>query len=498
MTASNPSGGAAADVGNTDIGMYPAGRRTGLMSSLSDRLATQEEASLIVALRRELAKDLAAAPQFPELIGDIRLLRTLRAMDHDVGNAAKAFRRHLLIRRHYNIDEKRQQLAREWGGRLWELSGADLPNGNIICRYIPETIIFSVGKSGDPVSLSCWGKSRPAEMIREVSDWDQRFLEYFIYQFEAKAMLLDEASRAQNRLVHFLCVFDLHNWNFMGNSDRIWARFCTETTGPVGETYHDFNRYFFAIRVTHMAKLAYKMMKPYFPKKVTDKVFIFGDDFANDDELHCALDKNAISALSAGCLSASTCRREGRATIRPRGSFELRVEVPHGSALRWSFGTECSEWHGCSLGASTDIIFSLSRCSARVGDAEHSTYVHGWGPQLVEGHRVQGSIDQFDGNQDSSCMVMLRWSNGNSWITSRALHYRVEVTRPIVDLPIEVVPTKRSSSGACTMILLATLACSVAAALGRVALHDPSVANTPVPVQPAPSALASLHVNQDG
>lgn len=475
MSASSESGGAAAATSSIIVNGMSAGNRTGLMSSLSDRLATQEEARLLAALRRELANDLAAAPCFPELTGDIRLLRTLRAMDHDVGDAAKAFRRHLRMRRRYGVDDKRQRLAREWGGRLWELSSELLPHGDIISRYMPDTIVFSVGKSGDPVSLSCWGKSRPQELIRDVSDWEHQFLEYFIYQAEAKAMLLDEASRAQNRLVHFLCVFDLHNWNFMGNSDRLWTRFCTETSGPVGETYHDFNRYFYAIRVTHMAKLAYKMIKPYFPKKVTDKVFICGDDFAADVELHNALDKNAIAALSAGCLSASTFRREGRATIRARGSFELCVEVPNGGALRWSFGTECIEWHGCAVGASTDITFSLSRCSGQVGDAEHSTYIHGWGPQLVEGHRVQGGIERFEGNQDSPCIVMLRWSNGNAWITSKALHYRVEVARPIVELPIEqFAPAKKNISvgQTCTTMLLATLVLTVAAVFSKVAFHE--------------------------
>merc|ERR1719437_180891 len=76
----------------------------GLLSSFADRLATPAEAILLKALVQELKSDLAAAPPFEELVGDFRLLRTLRAHKHKMPEAAEAFRAHMRKREEFGLD----------------------------------------------------------------------------------------------------------------------------------------------------------------------------------------------------------------------------------------------------------------------------------------------------------------------------------------------------------------------------------------------------------
>merc|ERR1719401_831115 len=209
---------------------------------------------------------------------------------------------------------------------------------------MPEAFVFAMTSAGDPVGLGLWGQGRPSAFVQEVDEWEDRFMEYYIYVNEARMMLIDQASREQGRLVHFVHVFDLENWSLVGNSDRAWTAFTTERTRPVGETYHDCNSTFVAIRTTAWARMAYSVVKPILPKKVTDKIYLLDDDFAASPFARELLDAETLERLNRRAFSMVVRRsQEGRAVIRPRQSFVFPVEVPSGGTLRWRFGIETAE-----------------------------------------------------------------------------------------------------------------------------------------------------------
>jgi len=364
----------------------------------------------------------------------------LRGFDHNVPEAAKAFRKHLAVRRERRLDAIRESLVAEWSGRFWELRLEALPHGKLVCSYMPEVMIFAVSKTGDPVSLGFWGKGRPADFIKDVPDWRESFMKYFLYCAEAKALLLEEASRAQGRLVHFVSVFDLEDWSVIGNSHRAWTKFCTEKTGPVGQTYHDINAYFFTVRTTRMANMAYSIVKPLLPKKVTEKVFLLGDDFSTSQQLCAVLDEHAMASLRAGFAAAIPRRQCGRVAIGPREAFRLRVELPRGAALRWSFGVEpgeCLGRFGCR-----DITFSLASCRAS-GSSGPEAFIRGLEPQKMEGTSIQGSIQQSELGEDSSPVVEFCWENRTGLLVSRMLCYAIEVEVPPAPVLAEVATATR-------------------------------------------------------
>jgi len=408
--------------------------RAGLLSSLSDRLATPEETRLLDQLKSQLSADLAATPGYPDVVGDIRLLRTLRGFDHCVAEAAAAFRAHLAIRRERGLDVVRGKILERWGGLLWELRCEMLPHGELICTYMPEVLVFSRTRLGDPISVGLWGRGRPAAFVQEVEDWQDKFLEYYYFMNESRMLLLDQASREQNRLVHFVQVFDLESWSVMGNADRSWNAFTTERAGPVGETYHDCNVNFLAIRTTRIARMAYNMIKPLLPKKVTEKVHIFGDEFANSQYLRNLIGGRGVDLLCRRTFAPIPKSQDGRAMVKPRQSFELQVQVPHGGRLCWRFtvATESRWRQQCLMGSlpwlSSDLEFSLSR----LGDGSEEP-LKDCGPQRVQGDSISGSIDRLEADGAGSSLVVLRWDNTRALVTSKSISYRVQVLPPTPD-----------------------------------------------------------------
>lgn len=407
----------------------------GLLDSLSDCLATDRERGLIEELRRELATDLADTPGFPDVVGNIRLLRTLRAFDHAVPDAAEAFRGHLAIRRAHGLDRVRGRVLDLAGDSLWELRTDMMPHGEVIGRFMPEVFMFARTLSGDPVGLGLWGRGRPSAFVQEVQDWQDKFLEYYLFMNEARMMLIDQASRDQNRLVHYVHIFDLEDWSIVGNSDRAWTAFATERTRPVGETYHDCNAAFVAVRTTAWARMAYNVIKPILPKKVTDKIHLLNDDFSNSRYAQALLDAGTLEKLRGRAFaSAKRRRQEGKAAIKPRQAFELPIEVPSGATVRWRFGIEAADllrqgcWLGPLPGISNDLVFSVSS-----GDGQEFEGVAApsWAPQRVASDAVAtGRCEGSFGKGQGPGVVVMRWDNTHAWLTSKTLSYRVEVELP--------------------------------------------------------------------
>eukprot|EP00656_Telonema_subtile_P048165 TRINITY_DN5667_c0_g1_i3.p1 TRINITY_DN5667_c0_g1~~TRINITY_DN5667_c0_g1_i3.p1 ORF type:complete len:487 (+),score=115.79 TRINITY_DN5667_c0_g1_i3:64-1524(+) len=84
-----------------------------------------QERLQIGAMRSELAEDLAAAPQHPELLSDWKMLRFLRG-HHTVPEACSAFRNMLAYRKERNVDQAREEL----------LAGVLLPNNRLdVARF---------------------------------------------------------------------------------------------------------------------------------------------------------------------------------------------------------------------------------------------------------------------------------------------------------------------------------------------------------------------------
>jgi len=96
-------------------------------------LASQEEEEEVKELRSLLAEDFAdrACGKWPDVTGDVRLLRFLRGYDHQLEAAAEAVRDMLQIRDKYNMDEVHESFADV------ECNNEYFPGGNEVQSLIP-------------------------------------------------------------------------------------------------------------------------------------------------------------------------------------------------------------------------------------------------------------------------------------------------------------------------------------------------------------------------
>ena len=105
-----------------------------------------EEERKLRRMKELLQGDLAGVPQYPDVTGDRRLLRFLRARTLHVDKAVDLFRRFLAFRREHEVDAIHE--------RICEYA--------LILRYA-VVIEYSEGESQYPPSLPSWGTSTLAD-----------------------------------------------------------------------------------------------------------------------------------------------------------------------------------------------------------------------------------------------------------------------------------------------------------------------------------------------
>ena len=71
-----------------------------------------EEERQLRAMREELRDDLVILPQYPDVVGDRRLLRFLRARALDLDKAVLLYRRFLAFRREYQVDTIHERICK--------------------------------------------------------------------------------------------------------------------------------------------------------------------------------------------------------------------------------------------------------------------------------------------------------------------------------------------------------------------------------------------------
>mmetsp|Transcript_64132 Transcript_64132/g.177290 ORF Transcript_64132/g.177290 Transcript_64132/m.177290 type:complete len:308 (+) Transcript_64132:1-924(+) len=253
---------------------------------------------------------------------------------------------------------------------------------------------------------------------------------------EARMLLIDRASREQGRLVHFTLVLDLEDWSVVGNSDRAWTAFTTEKTRPIGETYHDCNSMYVAIRTTRWARMAYGVVKPLLPKKVTEKIHLLDDHFDRCPLARRVLGARTLALLARRHFGDDLRRHTGREVIQPRKAFDLTVEVPAGSSLRWRFAVSAARDARCGCfapplpAASGDLAFSVGAAAASMAGpgAQRGPLP----PRRVKGDALVGWLGAAEAGEGP---VTFCWDNRHAWVTPKALIYTVEVVPPTAAEP---------------------------------------------------------------
>lgn len=147
-----------------------------------------EEEIAIAAVRRRLHKELSTCPQFPEVVGDRRILRFLRGKQMNVDEATRLMREFLHWRKQNNVDHIRQDIV--YGGRNTPFK---FPKGKLILKLAPQIVITpnSVDKQGRPLAVELFNFN-PKEVARLVKL--EEYLTWLTYALEFRTLVMEQMS----------------------------------------------------------------------------------------------------------------------------------------------------------------------------------------------------------------------------------------------------------------------------------------------------------------
>eukprot|EP01051_Picozoa_sp_SAG22_P016919 SAG22_NODE_2495_length_2512_cov_1.362619_3_plen_167_part_01 len=147
------------------------------------------EAPAFAALKADLAGDLSRQPPWPDVVGDIRLLRFLRGYEGDAAAGAAAYRKMLAWRAEAGMDAVRQDIAT----RGLQLRWADLPAGPEVECVFPMLINAGWSKAGHLVQAENTGMMDASAVVDGIGF--ERFMETWKYMLELRSILQDTKSR---------------------------------------------------------------------------------------------------------------------------------------------------------------------------------------------------------------------------------------------------------------------------------------------------------------
>ena len=280
-------------------------------------LATDAESELLLQLRDELAPELSTAaattttttseapppppgplvaPPFPEIVGDIALLRFLRGNDHSVLVSAAKFRAMLAWRASVGADAARNALVAalpqaDDGGEdddaalaaLWDVRR--LPHADKVLRHYPERLFHGADARGNPlmVTQDCFIR-RIGSLMREVTA--EEYLAFRVARGENRALLLQRLSERHGRMVKLVFIWDLAGMS-LGYFKKLTAPPCAKYRGGYDEQSRDcYPEICFKIVAVHVPwflQLLWGAAAKFMNKQTLSKISVSG---ASLDALH--------------------------------------------------------------------------------------------------------------------------------------------------------------------------------------------------------------------
>jgi hypothetical protein len=177
---------------------------------LEQRLANAHERELVQRLRTLLGSSLTEGrhSHFPEVVGDIALLRYVRGTNSDLEQSAKLFNRHLAMRKLLNLDDVRDKYYPEISSRSnrnYSYSQESLRWGQAVRAYLPMTLDAPLTERGDTI-CAFWYVSGRLAMLLETHGY-KRVMQFTNEMTICRQIQLDLLSRKQQRLARVVILF---------------------------------------------------------------------------------------------------------------------------------------------------------------------------------------------------------------------------------------------------------------------------------------------------
>jgi len=147
------------------------------------------EIEQIGIVRQKCAEELAEQPPFPEVTGDRRIVRIIRAYRNEgIEKAVEYYRKFLRWRKEFNIDRIRNHIA---------LGNANDPNNfpyaELMNKFAPQIVCDSAVRDayGQPIAMETYN-FKPREVFQSITL--NQYILYLIYTLEYKSLVMEQVS----------------------------------------------------------------------------------------------------------------------------------------------------------------------------------------------------------------------------------------------------------------------------------------------------------------
>jgi hypothetical protein len=149
---------------------------------------TAQEHEALDTLKSRLKDQLAASPQYPEVVGERKMIRFLRGHGHDVEKVCGMMANFLQWRIDKNVNEIRKDIVER---------GCDhplrFPKGEIILKLIPQLVVLpeALDKMGSPICVEQYNFV-PSEVFKHINIDD--YILFVMYSLEYRSLVVEQLS----------------------------------------------------------------------------------------------------------------------------------------------------------------------------------------------------------------------------------------------------------------------------------------------------------------
>ena len=260
---------------------------------------TLEEQNLLQEVRARLRHKLDDRPQFPEVVGDRKLIRFIRGHGHQLEKVCEMVENFLDWRTRNNVDHIRDQIVKN-GINHW----TKFPKGDLITRLIPSVIIAAdaLDKRGSPICIDQYNFS-PSSVLEQITLED--YMLYTIYGLEYRSLILEQlshereeallrervAARSAGRfvddsepygvIVQTCVIRDLGGIGFdhMGSQGQAILK---PVIAVASDNYPEMMRKCYMVNCPWIFNTVWFVIKGWLADKTVEKVTVFGSTYIND------------------------------------------------------------------------------------------------------------------------------------------------------------------------------------------------------------------------
>jgi hypothetical protein len=398
---------------------------------------TGKQLAAVKELRERCAEDLAQAAPFPEVVGDLRILRFLRGHKFNIEVASEMYRGMLRWRKRHGVDAVRQQIVQ--GG----LRPCDYPGYERFVRYYPSAVDVCRDKKGRPVAIERVGAIQPKKMMSSFSlaEW----LRFHIFCCEYTSLTLQRLSDQQGRLVRILLLYDLEGCGPQHLRTKAGIDTFRRTVAITQDNYPETMEDCFLVNVPRIFTMAWALLKSALAERTVSKIQILGSKDMH--RLQAVVDNDQLPVSFFGSLPNTW-------PLLPRPDADKdfeHLEVPRGAKRRVSFTAPPDAFVTWGFFTrSGDITVHVVHAALAPADAQRQMHQLHIGEDDTTEERKEGDEqddDRTDGAEhvqrvertdsaggsllldkhSSARKFTITFDNSFSWVTRKHVHFYIRL-----------------------------------------------------------------------